>query len=75
MYEQITTCKKCQSARSTNLKLPCESCGAHFTIFGYLYEHEFKTFMWATTIILVFACLACIAGTIFLTAQSYLLTN
>lgn len=75
MYEQMTTCKKCQSARSPDLKSPCATCGAHATLFGYLYDHEFKTAMWATIIISGFIFLACLSGVIFLTAQSLLLTK
>ncbi len=75
MYEQMTTCKKCQSARSTDLKSPCKTCGAHATLFGYLFDDEFKTAMWATIIVSGFIIFACLSGMIFLAAQSFLLTK
>ena len=75
MYDQTTICKKCQSSRSPDLKTPCAECGARFTPFGYLYEHEIKDYLRGATIIAIFLCLACVAGTVFLALQSTLLLN
>jgi hypothetical protein len=75
MYEQVMTCQKCQSGRSADLKSPCSTCGARSTIFGYLYEHEFKTFLWAIIIVSVFIIIACVSGLVFLATQSFLLSN
>ena len=75
MYDQSTICKKCQSTRVQDLKIPCGSCGARSTLFGYLYEHEYKNLLWGATVIAVFICLACVAGAVFLALQSSLLIN
>lgn len=74
MYSEVTTtCNKCQSHRSANLKEACQSCGARKTIFGYLYEHEYRNYIWGGAIITAVLILACIAGVAFLATQSFLL--
>ncbi len=74
MYEQVVKCQKCQSERSPDLKIPCRTCGARSTVFGYLYEHEVKTFTWASAAVSVFVLLACISTIIFLVIQ-YLIVS
>ena len=74
MYsEETTTCNKCQSHRSANLKEACNSCGARKTFFGYLYEHEYKNYIWSLVIIMAVLILSCIAGVAFLASQAFLL--
>ncbi len=75
MYDQTSSCKKCNSSRAQDLRIPCGACGARSTMFGYLYDHEYKNLLWGVIIVSVFICLACVAGAIFLTLQSTLLIN
>jgi len=75
MYSEVTTtCNKCQSPRSADLKEACSFCGARKTFFGYLYEHEYRNYVSGLAIIVVVLILACIAGVVFLTAQTFLLS-
>lgn len=75
MYEQPILCKKCHSARAADQKVPCSTCGARATFFGYQSENDFKTFRWATIIILSFVILACLSGVAFLVFQGILLAK
>ncbi len=40
---QTITCAKCASLRSANIVLPCPECGARKTIFGYQYDHTYRS--------------------------------
>ncbi len=75
MYEEALICQKCHNTRTADLKMPCDSCGARSTIFGYLYQHEFRAFLWATVTIVVFIILAIIAGIIFFVYQRLLISG
>jgi hypothetical protein len=75
MYQEEVICQKCQNTRKVNLKIPCESCGARSTLFGYLYLDEYRVFLRATIVILLFVVLAVIASVIFLVYQRLLISE
>jgi len=75
MQDQLVICPKCHNTRTADLKTPCDSCGASRTLFGYLYQHEFRTFFWAIVVILVVIFLAILLGIGFLAYQSYIMAN
>jgi hypothetical protein len=75
MYSETVICQKCHSTRATNLKNPCGVCGAHKTIFGYLYEHEYRALFRASIVIGIFILIAIISSAIFLAFQWLLLAN
>lgn len=75
MQDQVVICPKCHNDRTADLKLPCASCGASRTIFGYLYQHEFRTAFQATIAILTVVFLAVLLGIGFLVYQWYLMAD
>jgi hypothetical protein len=75
MQDQVVICQKCHNTRSPDLKTPCDSCGASRTIFGYLYQHEYRTLFKVTAAMLVFIFLVILSGIGFLVYQWYLITN
>jgi hypothetical protein len=75
MQDQVVICRKCHNNRTADLKTPCDSCGASRTIFGYLYQHEFRTAFRATAAVLTIVFLAILLGIAFLVYQWYLMAN
>ena len=75
MYQEEVFYPKCHNTRKADLKIPCETCGAFSTIFGYLYQHEFRVFWWAIVIIILFVVLAIVSGIIFLVYQRLLISQ
>ena len=75
MQDQVVICRKCHNNRTADLKTPCDSCGASRTIFGYMYQHEFRTWSRATVAILAFVFLAILLGIGFLVYQGYLIAS
>ncbi len=69
MYEQTTICKRCASSRNADMRVPCEMCGARYTLFGYLYEHEIRQLTVSLVIIFTVILLAIITGAIYLFLQ------
>ena len=75
MQDQVVICQKCHNNRTADLKTPCDSCGASRTIFGYLYQHEYRTAFQATVAVIAVVFLAILLGLGFLVYQWYLIAN
>jgi hypothetical protein len=75
MQDQVVICQKCHNIRTADLKTPCASCGASRTIFGYLYQHEYRTAFQATAAVLAVVFLAILLGIGFLIYQWYLMAS
>lgn len=58
------TCPRCGTIRSGDMDLPCRSCGARRTMFGYQYEHEYRTLLKSIVILLIVILLVIISGII-----------
>lgn len=53
-------CYKCGNPREADLHVPCEYCGSHQTIFGYMYEKNARYLYWTIgiSILIIFSLLA-----------------
>lgn len=59
-------CSKCGNIRDSDINLPCPSCGARRTIFGYQYEREYRDMLKMIIVLLITILMVIISGIIFM---------